>query len=183
MKNRKCKKHIVLSQPESNVNSSSNVVSPPRHDRCDMDSLARQDRSDVFSPPRQDRSDNQVLTVGTVAVTSNLETSSEDCVVVDEVENHNSQLSQEDIKNQKVFKSRWYSPEAYVLFIPELERNSENLQQKISQESYDQEIEIKQHLCKQLSLFRRAWLTDSGWKVLVHDNDEKICSTASQFLI
>ena len=36
---------------------------------------------------------------------------------------------------------------------------------------YDQEIKIKQHLRKQLNLFRRAWLTDSGWKILIHDQD------------
>ena len=38
-------------------------------------------------------------------------------------------------------------------------------------EDYDQENDIKEHLFHQLNLFRRAWLTDNGWRKLVHDED------------
>ena len=52
-----------------------------------------------------------------------------------------------------------------ALFIPNNFRNTLT-------SSVDQEVIIKQHLRKQLSTFRRGWLTQSGWKNLLHDNDE-----------
>ena len=46
------------------------------------------------------------------------------------------------------------------------------MKQKKTEPSYDQEIFVKQNLRKQLSLFRRGWLSESGWKHLLHDKDE-----------
>ena len=48
--------------------------------------------------------------------------------------------------------------------MPELVRNSEKMKQEMTDVNFDQEILVKQHLRTQLSLFRRAWLTDKGWK-------------------
>ena len=38
--------------------------------------------------------------------------------------------------------------------------------------SFNQDIYIKQHLRQQLTKFRRGWLSQSGWKYLLHDKDE-----------
>ena len=43
------------------------------------------------------------------------------------------------------------------------------------------EISIKGHLRNQLSHFRRGWLSESGWKTLLHDKDE--CNLYSNMAI
>ena len=66
---------------------------------------------------------------------------------------------------------RWYSPEAYLLFVPELERKKAASQSTRNDILHDQETIIKDQLNSQLSLFRRAWLTENGWRNMIHDKD------------
>ena len=46
------------------------------------------------------------------------------------------------------------------------------MKQQQAESSYSQEVVIKQHLRKQLSIFRSGWLSQNGWKNLLHDKDE-----------
>ena len=58
-----------------------------------------------------------------------------------------------------------------MLFVPELERKKAASQSTTNELLYDQESNIKEQLIAQLSVFRRAWLTENGWRNMIHDED------------
>ena len=78
------------------------------------------------------------------------------------------------------YDTRWHSPEAFKLFVPDFVRKSDIMKELISHHNFDQEMYIKQHLQTQLLKFKRGWLSENGWRNLIHDKDEfdKFSTTA-----
>ena len=59
-----------------------------------------------------------------------------------------------------------------MLFVPQNTRSNEMMKTIINCDSFDQEKYILQHLKTQLKLFKRSWLSENGWRQVIHDKDE-----------
>ena len=75
-------------------------------------------------------------------------------------------------KRQKLSTTKWDSPEALKLFTPTYKMSNPAFQQNYLNDDYDQELFIKNNIKEQIQLFKRAWLTESGWKAVIHDQDQ-----------
>ena len=56
--------------------------------------------------------------------------------------------------------------------MPERTRSLSSVKNDIEQGNFDQEKFIKTHLRTQLEVFKRAWLTENGWRNVIHDMDQ-----------